>query len=199
MYVPKHFAVDDACELRAFIKSEPFGILVSDGGGGPVATHVPIVTLAEEPLVLGLHVAKANAQWRSLDGRTVLAIFHGAHAMVSASWYAQPQMSVPTWNYTAVHCTGTAHTLDGTGTREILERMVVQFEPSWRIEAADSGYIERMEQAIVGVRIEVSAISGVRKHSQNRTPEDRRRVVEALAASARCADREVAQQMRAEL
>jgi transcriptional regulator len=119
--------------------------------------------------------------------------------MVSASWYAEPQMSVPTWNYAAVHCSGTAETLDGAGTREILERMVAQFEPTWRMETADSGYIERMLQAIVGVRIEVSAIAGVRKYSQNRTAEDRHNVIAALAASSRCSDREVAQQMRAEL
>lgn len=200
MYVPKQFAVDDAEELHAFLKREPFGILVSSDGGLPVATHVPIVMLAEQPsLVLGLHVAKANPQWRSLDGQPVLAIFHGPHAMVSASWYAEPQTSVPTWNYAAVHCTGTAHALDASGTRDVVERIVAHFEPSWRMQTADASYIERMLQAIVGIRIDVTAIEGVRKHSQNRTEADRRNVIAALSASARASEREVGEQMRAEL
>jgi transcriptional regulator len=37
----------------------------------------------------------------------VLVMFHGPHAYVSPSWYADPQ-SVPTWNYAVVHAHGRA-------------------------------------------------------------------------------------------
>ncbi len=196
MYAPKHFAVEDRAALLAFIRREPFGILVSSDAGVPIATHVPAVILREDDaLVLGLHLAKVDPQWKNLDGQPVLAIFHGAHAMISASWYAQPERSVPTWNYSAVHCSGTAHLTDADGTREILERTVEQLEPSWRMESADAEYVGRMQQAIVGVRIRVTRIEGVFKHSQNRMPDDRKRVIEALAASPRAMDRELAQEM----
>jgi len=116
--------------------------------------------------------------------------------MISAAWYAAPQLSVPTWNYSAVHCAGTARIADAQGTRAILERMVSQFEPSWRIENADEPYIARMQQAVAGIRIDVERVDGVRKYSQNRTAEDRLRVITQLESSGRAMDREVAREMR---
>ena len=197
MYAPKHFAIEDRDELVAFVRREPFGILISNAAGGLIATHVPFVVLDEaDPLVLGLHVARANPHWKALEGQDVLAIFQGAHAMVSASWYAAPQLSVPTWNYSAVHCAGSARILDAQGTRELLERMVSQFEPSWRIEDADESYVTRMQQSIVGIRIRVTRIEGVRKLSQNRTPEDRSNVISQLESSTRAMDRDLAREMR---
>lgn len=191
MYVPKHFSVEDRGELLAFIRREPFGVLVSTVDGKPFATHVPIIASDDgERLTLGLRVAKANPQWRTLDGQQVLAIFQGPHAMISASWYVQPEDNVPTWNYSAVHCGGIATVLDAAGTRRVLERLVEQMEPTWRIENADAGYIERMERAIAGIEIAVTDIVGSYKYSESRSPEDRDRVIAALEASSRPMDRE---------
>lgn len=200
MYAPKPFAVADRRALVAFIEREPFGILVSNREGKPFATHAPfIVSDAGESLCLGLHVAKANPHWRCVEDQEVLAIFHGPHAMISAGWYAQPQNSVPTWNYAAVHCTGRARITDAAATANILRRLVEQFEPSWRMEQADADYVARLQQAVVGIEIAVSSIEGTFKYSQNRTMEDRERVIDALSISSRAMDREVAQEMRATL
>lgn len=191
MYVPKHNALRDREALLSFIRSEPFGTLVSSVDGELFATHAPFVVLDEEPLRLGLHVARANPHWRGLDGADVLAIFRGAHAMISASWYEDPQHSVPTWNYTAVHCSGRASLTDDAGTRRILERLVAQFERGWTIEAADEAFIDGQERAIVGVEIAVERITGKAKMGQSLSAEDRRRAVAALTASERAMDREV--------
>lgn len=200
MYAPKPFAVADRRTLVAFIEREPFGILVSNVDGRPFATHAPFIVREDgESLRLGLHVAKANPQWRSIAGQEVLAVFHGAHAMISAAWYAQPQNDVPTWDYAAVHCAGGAHVTDGAATASILQRLVERHEPSWRMEQADPDYITRLQQAIVGIEIAVSSIEGTFKYSQNRTLEDRERVIDALSASSRAMDRDVAQEMRAML
>ena len=197
VYVPKHFSVDDRNELLAFIGREPFGIIVSTVEGKPFATHVPIVIMEEgAELTLGLHVAKANPQWREIDGQNVLAIFQGPHAMISASWYVEPEQNVPTWNYGAVHCSGVARLTGPNGTRRILQRLVAQMEPAWRIENADAAAIERMEKAIVGIEVAVAQIVGSYKYSENRSDEDRERVIAALSASSREMDREVAQRMR---
>jgi transcriptional regulator len=196
MYVPRPYAVQDRQELLRFVGGHPFGILVSNQNQAPVATHAPIVVSRTEPLTLSLHIARANPQWRDLQGQTVLAIFQGAHAMISASWYAEPGENVPTWNYGAVHCTGTARLTDSAGTRRILERIVERLEPSWRIENANSEYIARMEKAIVGIEIDVMEITGSYKYSENRSAEDRQRVIEALESSPRAMDREVGEIMR---
>ncbi len=197
MYVPRDFAIVDRAALLAFIEREPFGILVSTVEGKPFATHAPFVVLQSgESLKLGLHVAKANPQWRELEAQNVLAIFSGPHAMISAGWYADPAHSVPTWDYAAVHCSGVARVTNAAGTRRIVERVVARFEESWRIESADPEYIRRLERAIAGIEIAVTHIDASFKFSQNRTEEDRRRVAESLAASARPMDREVARNIR---
>lgn len=200
MYVPKPFAVQDYSELVAFIEREPFGILVSDVDGKPFATHAPFIVSGEgSSLTLQLHVAKANPQWQSLQGQDVLAIFHGAHAFVSAAWYPQPQSNVPTWNYGAVHCIGRARLTDDAGTVQILRKLVERFEPSWRMDTADAEYIERLRHAIVGIEVAVESTEGAFKYLQNHSPEDRAAVIAQLENSPRPMDREVAEEMRARL
>jgi transcriptional regulator len=200
MYVPKYFAVEDRRALLSFIRREPFGILVSEVNGKPYATHAPFVILDEgDSATLGMHVARANPHWRALDGQDVLAIFHGAHGMVSASWYADPQHSVPTWNYSTVHCYGRARVVDTAGTRRIIETLVDLLETGWKIEAADAEYIDRMLQAIVGIEIAVTSFEGKFKHSQNRSLEERLHIVNVLSNSARAMDRELAADMAATL
>ena len=41
MYVPPHFAVTDAATLHAFIERYSFGLLVSQAGDRPFASHLP--------------------------------------------------------------------------------------------------------------------------------------------------------------
>ena len=186
MYVPKHFVVTDRAALLSFIRAHPFGILISAAGGKPCATHVPFVILeAARSVRLGLHVAKVNPHWKSLDGADVLAIFHGPHAFVSASWYADPQNSVPTWDYSAVHCAGRAVLADDDVTQSILEMMVREFEGAqrWSMGRADPGYVQRMKSGIVGIEIAVTSIEGSFKFSQNRSHEDRERVLRELDVS----------------
>jgi len=197
MYVPKAFALTDAGALRSFIEAHPFGILVSARDGIPLGTHVPFVLLEREPLTLGLHMAKANPHWEALQSVPVLAIFHGPHEFISASWYEDPRVSVPTWNYSAVHCAGIAGIADERETQRILEMMVDTFEGErgWSIEGADRDYVDRMKRGIVGIRVAVTSIQGVVKHSQNRSDEDRRRVAARLEQT--CP--EIAEEMRAQL
>ena len=55
------------------------------------------------------HLARANTQWRHLDGADVLVIFTPTNGYVSPSWYpskADNPRVVPTWNYEVVHAHG---------------------------------------------------------------------------------------------
>lgn len=197
MYVPRHFAVDDRGTLLQFIERYPFGILVSNSDGRPFATHAPFTVEDREGTIrLALHIARANPQWRNLEGQDVLAVFEGPHAMISASWYREPQQSVPTWNYSAVHCTGRACLLDGLATLEVLQAMVARFESGWNLERADPAYVEKMRQGIVGIEIAVTDCIGAFKYSQNRSDEDQQEVVERLSRAPDAADRQAAAAMR---
>lgn len=199
MYVPSHFAETDRARILAFLRAQPFGLLVSIAGGRPFATHVPFVVLDEgEPLVLGAHVARANPQWKSMQDAPVMAVFEGAHAHVSAAWYEHPEKTVPTWDYAAVHCSGNAAITGASLTHAILEQLVREHEggAGWTMQTAPEAYIEQMLQAIVGIHLTVERVDAQFKYSQNRTPADRERVIAQLSQSPDPLARELAGAMR---
>ncbi len=114
-----------------------------------------------------------------------IAIFHGPHAYVSPSWYAEPAHAVPTWNYAVVHAHGT---LELAARSRGDARDARRADPAFRIAARravaagprtrdDS---TRCVNAIVGFRMRVKRIDAKFKLSQNRSPEDRARVAQAL-------------------
>ena len=130
MYVPPHFAESDPATLHAFVERHSFGLLVSRVDGAPFATHLPLLldrTAGPHGTLLG-HMARANPHWRDLAGQTTLAVFAGAHAYVSPTWY-EAENVVPTWNYTAVHACGRPELVeDRDALLAIIRRSVAVYE-----------------------------------------------------------------------
>jgi transcriptional regulator len=201
MYVPKNFAVDDPAILRQVMERHGFATLISSGPGGLIATHIPVQF---EPVPGGqgrlvAHLSRGNPHGDTLDGAEVLTIFQGPHGYISPSWYAQ-HPAVPTWNYAAVHVYGRASVVrDATRLREIVSRLVDAYEGGrpqpWSMAGLPEKYTTSMLNGIVGVEIEIARIEGKHKLSQNRTVEDRRRVIAALGDSADANDRVLAAYM----
>ena len=182
MYVPDHFAVTDPAVLFDFIARHSFGLLVSRRDGEPFATHLPLLLDRATNTLVG-HVARANPQWRSLAGQTVLVVFSGPHAYVSPSWYESDNV-VPTWNYVAVHAYGRAEVFEEPAALLAVVRDSVRtYEASmprpWDFPDG-SQYIERLLKGIVGVRVAVERWEGKWKMSQNHPAERREKVVRAL-------------------
>jgi transcriptional regulator len=184
MYIPAAFAESDPAALRGFLRGHSFGLLVSHGEGGLVASHLPLLLDddAGPPGRLVGHMARANRQWRVATGE-VMAVFSGPHTYVSPTWYEEPG-TVPTWNYVAVHAYGTFHVVDDRAELlAILRRSVAVYEGSrprpWTFDESDPA-IQRMLQAIVGFRIELTRLEGKWKLSQNHSDARRRRVIRAL-------------------
>ncbi len=114
-------------------------------------------------------------------------MFHGPHAYVSPSWYGDPAASVPTWNYAVVHAHGAIELAeDAAATRAMLDHMITRFESMrpapWTL-GLDPARLDAMVGAIVGFRLRVKRIDAKFKLSQNRTPEDGRRVAAGLAGA----------------
>ena len=64
MYIPEFNRIEDREVSLAFMKANPFAILISTSENGPVATHLPLlVREAGNDVVLRGHFAKANHQW----------------------------------------------------------------------------------------------------------------------------------------
>lgn len=200
MYIPDHFSETDPTVIARLLRQNGFALLMSGSGDSLQATHLPLTyhpEIGSSGSLFG-HVARANGQWRSLDGASVLAVFSGPHGYISPSWY-RTGPSVPTWNYEAVHVYGTARLRDGeTELRPILEALTGQFEdPGWSLADQPADYIRRMSRAIIGIEIAITKIEAKRKLSQNRPAADIDGVVQALEASGTDADRALAAAMRA--
>jgi transcriptional regulator len=186
MYTPKFNQVTDRNVLIEAMHAYPFAILF-----GPQlrATHLPLMVLEEEQdegeqIVLLGHFARANTHWEELSGRETLVVFPGPHSYVSPSFYTEP-LSVPTWNYIAVHAYGTLELIeDEPGRSALVEALIQVHEPAylekWR--AMPDGFRRTMLSGIIGFRIPVARLEGKFKISQNRAPAERRNVQAAHAA-----------------
>ena len=160
MYLPAMFAETDGTKLFDFIERHSFGILVSQIEGAPFATHMPFLVERDagpHGTLVG-HLARANPHWHGAAGQPGLAIFAGPHVYVSPTWYHSENM-VPTWNYTAVHVTGTMRIIeDEAGLAAIVEAMVQFYEQSmptpWTFDDKTT-YMQRMLSQIVGIRVEI--------------------------------------------
>jgi transcriptional regulator len=180
MYIPDHFRESDERVLAEFIDAYSFGTLVTVEGALPFASHLPFLH-DREGRTLHAHVARGNPQWQHIAANAdVLVMFQGPHGYVSPTWYAAP--GVPTWNYTAVHVYGRGRVLDdAAATGRHVEKLAARFE---RGSAAPwvPDYDARRLAGIVGVEIAIGEIQGKFKLSQNRSAEDRTRVVARLEA-----------------
>lgn len=189
MYTPRAFAETDPARLRALVRENPFGLVVAPHEGGAVElTHVPCLLddrLDDGGSRLRFHVARANPVARALaSGSDVTVVFAGPHGYVSASWYERPHEEVPTWNYAAVHVHGRPRTLGRDELAALLHDLAAEFEApgGWSPALLAPADLAGMLEEIVGFEVRVARLEGKSKLSQNRSPEDRRRVAQRLRA-----------------
>ena len=187
MYIPEHFVVRDHATALAFMRANPFCILVSDTDEGPFATHLPLVIRENgEQVTIRGHVAKANPHWRHLErDPRCMVIFHGPHAYVSPTNYTTREV-VPTWNYGAVHVYGNARVFSAPDELlVVLHELIPMFEPAYAEQWASLSptYRDRMLGHIVGFEITVTKIEAKFKLSQNRTREEQENIIESLGGA----------------
>ena len=186
MYIPKAFREEDMKKLHKLMQEYSFAALVTQQDGMPVATHLPfLLDSGRGPYgTLMAHMARANAQWKSFNGeQEVLVIFQGPHAYISPSWY-EVELSVPTWNYAAVHAYGIPEIIEDNAILYDLLKALVQthearFEKPWDFQLPDD-YLQKMMRGIVGFEIQITRLEGKFKMSQNRTAGEQQQVIAAL-------------------
>jgi transcriptional regulator len=202
MYIPAAFKDDDVESIRATIHNARLASLVTATTEGPIATPLPLFldeTEGERGVLYG-HLAKANRQWQLPPIGEALAIFPGAEAYVTPSWYATKRETgkvVPTWNYIAVHVYGPVEFFqEPERLLDVVTRLTNKHEQSraepWAVADAPSDFVAAQLRGIVGVRVPVLRVEGKRKMSQNRSETDRAGVAAGLASSENPRDREVA-------
>lgn len=188
VYLPPAFTEARPEVLIAHIERHDFGLLISHGPAGLVASHIPFLIEREnaELRLLG-HLARPNPQVGQLSlGGEVLAIFSGPHAYISPAWYAGGP-AVPTWNYVDVHAYGTLRLIeDDDWLRRFVQRLSDRHEAGnaepWRMQDLPEPYTTGMMKGIIGLEIAVTRLEGKYKLSQNRPAADRPLIAAALEA-----------------
>ena len=201
MYVPKQFRIEDLDEVRNFISTNSFGILVVSGGGSIAATHIPFILFKnshDQDVLLG-HISRANPQLNNIDaGSEVLAIFQGSDAYVSSSWYDHE--NAPTWNYMAVHVYGKIRIVEGDELLRSLTLLVDKHEAASEhpvsVETMSKQFVSKEIKGIIGFEIAVTRTEGVKKLSQNRDAANYSNVISELEKKSDQKSTQIALEMR---
>lgn len=190
MYLPKHFAGDDAV-AQEIMQAHSWAVLIGTGeDGAPFATHLSLLWQQDggpRGSLIG-HMARANPHWKLFERPAEsMALFWGPHAYVSPTWYT-PGAKVPTWNYVTVHAYGRPEIVaDTAGALDVLARLATLYEgigsEAWGLDRLPPGNAEAQTRGIVAFRMPIVRLETKIKLSQNRDLEDRQRVIARLEAS----------------
>ena len=192
MYIPKQFDEPDIEIMHQLIREKPLATLVTMSSNGLNANHIPLHLVAT-PAPYGVlrgHVARANPVWRDFQANIdTLAIFHGPDAYITPDWYVTKKETgkvVPTWNYAVVHAHGMLSIIDDAEwVRNQLEALTAQnearFSEPWRVSDAPTEFTDKLIEAVVGIEIVITRLSGKWKVSQNQPPRNQASVIEGLS------------------
>lgn len=178
MYVPKHFAADDAV-VQDLLTNHGAANLITSTADGLLATFLPLIYDASANALLG-HVARNNPQWKTPALGEALAIVAGPDAYITPSSYASKAEHgrvVPTWNYVTAHVYGTLVIHDDPSWLDALVRRLTQKHESplpapWSVDDAPAPYVAGQLRAIVGLELQITRIEAKSKLSQNRPEAD---------------------------
>ncbi len=174
----------------SFAAQTGFGMLCvnAEAGKAPLLAHVPFL-LSPDRTFAELHLARGNAIVKArTDALPATIAIQGPHGYISPDWYETAQQ-VPTWNYVAVHLTGTLIRLAQDEIRRIVDELSAHFEAQIEGKAPwDSGKmsaeaIEKMLIQIVPFRFDIEAVDGTWKLNQNKTASARMGAAARLRAS----------------
>lgn len=196
------FTLADVTEIRRVVDANPWATIVSAGPDGLVASHyVVLLDESRDDLTVVGHVGRPDDLIHGMGERELLVVFQGPHGYVSPGWYGDVP-AVPTWNYTAVHLSGTPEILSDEENLEVLDRLVDRFEGRmpdprlmWR-RPNDPAYVRRLAAGTLGFRLTPSRVVAKRKLSQNKPEETIEAVIAALNEDGPYSNRPLADEMR---
>lgn len=175
----------DTVRLVAFMRANPFATVVSARDHSADVTHLPVLVYQRDGgVVLAAHMARANPQARALAaGQELLVVFQGPHAYISPAWYEE-RLSVPTWDYIAVHARGAVRLLDSTDALHHVAELVSAHDPAEfeRMRTLPREWLEQMAGGVVAFEVDVSSLEGRFKLSQNRTVTEQAAVARELSS-----------------
>lgn len=195
MYIPEAMKMKDNDKIYQYLEQNGFAMLVSSS---LAASHLPFLLVRDEGPQgrLYFHLAKANAQWRELEGQQVLVCFQGPHSYISPTWY-QTEQAVPTWNYVAIHCYGMVVKLTDSELAAMMQKLVKHYEPELQNhpQLMPEAFWQRQLAGIVGFSLDISRLEAKEKLGQHRPVADQRGTLRGLQNSSHPDARALAEYM----
>jgi transcriptional regulator len=191
VYLPQSFREDRPEVLADAMRAHPLAQFITYGAEGLEASPIPMLfeqAEGRQGALLG-HLARANGQWKTADPAVeALAIFSGPQHYISPGWYETKRETgkvVPTWNYITIQVRGRLSFHHDAGflldvVRRLTERHEAGRASPWAVSDAPEDFVAGQLRAIVGLRMEITSITGKWKMSQNRGAADRAGVVQGL-------------------
>lgn len=199
MLVTNSFRFEDQGEQIAFMKRYSFATIITSHNNIPIATQLPLViNKVDDKVIISGHFAAANEQTKYIEHNTSLIIFTEPHAYISPSHYEKKE-SVPTWDYIAVHAYGKAVIInDEKGKEKALEEMISFYEKEYlaQWDSLPQKFKQGMMRGIVAFELVVTALQGNKKISQNKSEQERKRIIEQLQNSNNTVEKELAQYIK---
>ena len=196
MHPNQIFRETDSERNHTMLASAGFGALVVNGDDVPHVAHIPYHYDRVSGQV-AFHLVRSNPIARVLvksDGRATL-IINGPHGYISPDWYVVEDQ-VPTWNYVAIHATGSVAVLPDDQLEPILNRLSDHFEadllpkPIWKMSKLTEDVKIRMMRQIVPCVMQVDMIDGTWKLGQNKADAVRLAAAKHLRDSGDGSDRQ---------
>jgi transcriptional regulator len=180
MHPNQVFHTQSDADNLAYARERGFGMLAVAGESAPMLAHVPFV-LADDGKSVELHLVRSNPIARALV-ETVPArlVISGPNSYISPDWYGV-EGQVPTWNYVAVHLSGTLERLEDGALRGVLDRLSAQFEAKlepkapWIADKMNPEALGKMMRMIVPFRMILTGVDGTWKLAQNKPDEARKK------------------------
>ncbi|SFK92290.1 FMN-binding negative transcriptional regulator [Shimia haliotis] len=169
-----------------FARERGFGVLALSAEQAPLISHVPFL-LTEDGAVADLHLVRSNPMARALsEPMPARLVVSGPDSYVSPDWY-EIDDQVPTWNYVAVHLTGTLAPLPQDDLPDLLDRLSAHFEAQllpkspWTRDKMDAEAFHRMLRMIQPFRLHIEDVQGTWKLGQNKPSEARHAAARHMA------------------
>lgn len=176
----------DTARNLAFARARAFGVLAVVEGGLPHLSHIPFV-LNEDATQADVHLVRSNPIARMGAGpRPAKIAVSGPDSYVSPDWYGVADQ-VPTWNYVAVHLTGTLERQPQEEMRAMLDRQSAAYEaqllpkPPWTTGKMTPDVLDKMMRMIVPFRFTLTGVDGTWKLGQNKPEAVRRDAADQMA------------------
>lgn len=200
MDIPSLYTEDNHATIMAFLRSNAFGLLVSQGKEHPEASHVPY-TIAEQDgtAYLYSHMGAGNRHVPYLrDSASHLFVVQGVDHYISSTWYDHE--NVPTWNYISVHLTGSLEIQHGKDALDNIQRLMDRQEApgisNRSMDQLNPAMVEREMRGLVAFRMKIDKMEAAKKLSQNRDQKNYENIIRELESLGYTAAMEMAKEMK---